>query len=168
MKQCRKCGEEKPLTEYYKRKASKDGYANWCKSCSYEYNKKWEKTPKGKLTHKLNSKKAYYKVKDTLKFKNRINNYKANNKDKKAILVNKWRNSWGSGVYGVFSNGECLYIGESTKLKCRINSHKSYSTHIAECLKQHDCWFIGILEQCDNHKEREQYYIDMYSPIYNI
>lgn len=33
MKTCSKCGEEKPLTEYRKRSASKDGLQPYCKIC---------------------------------------------------------------------------------------------------------------------------------------
>lgn len=36
-KVCTKCGEEKPLSEFYKSKREKDGYNYWCKSCQKEY-----------------------------------------------------------------------------------------------------------------------------------
>ena len=32
-KACKKCGEAKPLSEYYKRKGAKDGHRNDCKAC---------------------------------------------------------------------------------------------------------------------------------------
>jgi hypothetical protein len=39
MKRCSKCGIEKPLDEFQKRKASKDGYQSQCKVCRNKANK---------------------------------------------------------------------------------------------------------------------------------
>lgn len=39
MKRCTKCQQEKPLSEFYKRKDSKDGYRSHCKSCMGIYEK---------------------------------------------------------------------------------------------------------------------------------
>lgn len=33
MKNCPKCGETKPSSEFYRRKATSDGLQNWCKQC---------------------------------------------------------------------------------------------------------------------------------------
>tara|TARA_Y100000310_G_scaffold343310_1_gene450325 strand:- start:128 stop:817 length:690 start_codon:yes stop_codon:yes gene_type:complete len=47
MKACRICGKEKPLTEFYKRKDSPDGYRNDCKECCNKRNaitkREWKK-----------------------------------------------------------------------------------------------------------------------------
>lgn len=36
LKVCSRCKQEKPVTEFYRRKSSKDGYDSWCKRCSAE------------------------------------------------------------------------------------------------------------------------------------
>lgn len=43
MKVCKNCGEEKPLSDYYKRVASKDRLAFNCKPCSNEIASEWSK-----------------------------------------------------------------------------------------------------------------------------
>jgi hypothetical protein len=39
-KQCGKCKQLKPLSEFYKNKSTKDGLARWCKQCKKEYRQK--------------------------------------------------------------------------------------------------------------------------------
>ena len=39
MKFCSKCGKDKPLSEFHKNKALRDGYNNWCKKCRSEHSK---------------------------------------------------------------------------------------------------------------------------------
>jgi len=43
-KKCTKCRRELPLSEFTKDKTRRDGLECWCKSCSNEYNKIWQKT----------------------------------------------------------------------------------------------------------------------------
>ncbi len=68
------------------------------------------------------------------------------------------------GVYGIFEYGECLYIGESKRLNNRIAKQKSMNTK----LLYHPAYVIGIIEECNDHKEKEKYYIKQYNPKYNI
>lgn len=41
MKMCAKCGLEKPLDEFYRQTAGKDGLGSYCKLCVREYAKQW-------------------------------------------------------------------------------------------------------------------------------
>ena len=39
-KKCVHCGQEKPVTEFYKDSHTRDGLQSWCKQCSNSRNKK--------------------------------------------------------------------------------------------------------------------------------
>lgn len=43
MKTCTKCGKEKSLSEYYKRKIAKDGRNSHCKTCEHKEIYEWRK-----------------------------------------------------------------------------------------------------------------------------
>mgnify|MGYP003678747225 CR=1 FL=1 len=146
MKVCRMCGEEKPFTKFHKRKDSKDGLQLKCKPCMLNHNKKYHE-----------------------KHRKESNDYqkKYRNTDIGKQNMEKWKNKWGSGVYGIYENGVCLYIGESQILTRRIAKHKSYNSQMSEKLKTHFNWIIGIIEQTDNHQEREKFYINKLKPLYN-
>ena len=42
LKRCSVCGQEKPLSEFYNRKTSKDGKGYRCKECDSKARKKWQ------------------------------------------------------------------------------------------------------------------------------
>lgn len=58
MKKCPKCGEQKPLSEFYKNKSNKDGLQKRCKPCDIKtgqesYQKDPEKAAKKRFIRKL-------------------------------------------------------------------------------------------------------------------
>jgi len=50
-KTCSKCGEVKPLDDFYKNKANKDGASCWCKTCKNEYSKQYFRENPNKIRH---------------------------------------------------------------------------------------------------------------------
>ena len=128
--------------EFHKQKETKDGLHSWCKVCKLE-------------------KRATYR---NPKFY-----------DNRKMTISKT-----SGVYGIFSNGECLYIGESSKAQDRVKTHKwrmknhtkSYLTKAEKILYKHltnhKHIIFGMLEETENYKTREQYYINQLKPLYNV
>jgi hypothetical protein len=44
MKKCTKCGEQKPLSEFTKKKQTKDGLDLWCKHCKSAADKYWRES----------------------------------------------------------------------------------------------------------------------------
>lgn len=51
-KTCRVCKEIKPISEFYKRVDSHDGYRNDCRACCSKYTQEYHKTEKGKVVRK--------------------------------------------------------------------------------------------------------------------
>lgn len=45
MKRCYKCKQEKPLTEFARSKAERDGLFGWCRPCHAENRKRYKKPP---------------------------------------------------------------------------------------------------------------------------
>ena len=41
---CPRCGENKPLTEFYHRNNGVNGYSSYCKQCDKEYHRQWYST----------------------------------------------------------------------------------------------------------------------------
>ena len=158
MKKCSKCSVEKSLNNFQPRKDKKDGLASWCRECVISASYKHKNTPQGKKVHN-ESVKRFFKT------------------SKGKIINERYQNKWDSGVYGIYDSGICLYIGESSKLVTRISKHlfllnnpnlAGYHKPLYTKLNQnHKHIVIGILEQCDNHIEREQHYIDTIKPLYN-
>ena len=108
-KKCSKCNENKPITEFYKRKENKDGYHGVCKIC-YDlrinnYNKQ-NREKRLETCIKYNNKnkdkqKQYYLInKDRIKARNEINKnerlnyskqYYEKNKEKILIKIKEYR-----------------------------------------------------------------------------
>lgn len=47
-KECKACGEVKPISEYCRNSLGKDGYFAACKQCVYRRNVEWRKSPDGR------------------------------------------------------------------------------------------------------------------------
>ena len=82
MKTCTKCNQNKPLTEYYKKRK---GYNSRCKHCCRVYKKKYRENNPEKI-------KASYKKyceNNPEKIKAKLKKYRENNRDKKRVYMNR-------------------------------------------------------------------------------
>lgn len=66
-KVCTKCGEEKPVSEFYRNQTRADGYQTWCKSCHYKKRKtrrpvKPEKTTKARKAEKIDISQLFSRI----------------------------------------------------------------------------------------------------------
>lgn len=84
-KQCSSCGKIKPLSEFYKNKAQKDGYSNQCKECSNKSiaksitrrlnDPKWVDLKNLKRHCKLFATNKDIAIEDVLKLQKAVNDY---------------------------------------------------------------------------------------------
>lgn len=101
MKRCRKCDEEKDLSEFYSDKKSSDGKHSYCKECErarrreYHYknhekstatSRAWKKRNKQKTLAKTNE----WRAKNLDAIKERQKEYRANNRDKVNEAYRDW------------------------------------------------------------------------------
>lgn len=56
-KMCRRCGVEKPITEFYKHNHTKDDYRNECKECHSKKGKEYYKREGSKERHRVSARK---------------------------------------------------------------------------------------------------------------
>ena len=150
MKTCIKCNKEKLLTEFNFTNKKKGYRQSYCKKCA----------PRPK--YNSNWQKEYYKKR----------------KDDIKLWHNKWKE--GNGVYGIFENDKCLYVGESSRINERMSKHRTLINNIElakkyqptqvylyEKLSQHKNIIVKILEMTDDNKEREKYFINKLKPLYS-
>lgn len=86
-KKCKKCGEIKPITEFYKCKRYADGYRGWCKECCKKQAAQWNQDNK-ELTKQYN---ARYRQNNKGRKKEYDAQYYQNNKEHIKECVVQWR-----------------------------------------------------------------------------
>lgn len=87
MKKCSKCKTEKPLEEFHKRKASKDGYRHDCKECSKVTLKTWRKAN----PERDRERKRKWASENQEKLRESSRKWASENRDKVRESARKWR-----------------------------------------------------------------------------
>ena len=146
-KVCTRCKVDRSFTEYNNHPISKDGLQSWCKSCQKEFNRK--------------------------------------NVDYHSKKMQEYWASESPGVYKIFDEvtGEVLYVGESIRPERRRGEHlykrkdtkKAYKHSIINgmisegILDNTNLKFevIEYIDDVDDRKERETYWINELNPTYN-
>lgn len=86
-KQCSKCGQDKPESEYYKSRDYSDGLKKWCKSCMVANRREW--TKKNPEKNKEFRKQDY--VKHSENYKRKAKEWREQNPERKIALDRQWR-----------------------------------------------------------------------------
>ena len=111
MKKCTKCGIEKPLSEFHKNKAYKDGLRNQCKSCAAKYRACYYQENKERISEQN----ARYHQENKEIISERKSRYYQEILSKEPACVYQIINN---------KNGK-IYIGETLTAKLRWKDHLS-------------------------------------------
>jgi hypothetical protein len=102
MKRCPKCKQVKSYDEFYKRKDMKDGYSCWCKKCTNESCKNWNKKFPNKHRERCEKyRKNHPEQNKTSELKHRFSKYGITIEDYNRMVENQ--------------NGVCAICGNSSK-----------------------------------------------------
>jgi hypothetical protein len=171
MKNCKKCKQDKDLSEYYKSHKGKY-YSPWCKNCSKQKNKQY------RIDHP--EKYRQYNKKFRQDNPDYQKQYYQDNKEQFSQCRNKNNQSIPPGIYGIYEHDQLIYIGESAKPYARIAIHFSNTTNLdngspvaqnigAGILQRKNLSF-KMLEYVDDdnaRRQRETVLIQHYQPKYN-
>jgi len=187
MKKCTKCGEEKPLTEFHKKRDSKDGCRSYCKICDLEQNKLYRQENKEKINEqnklyyqenkeKISEQKKLYRQenKEKIKLYRQENKEKINEQNKLYRQENKEKVSrWRKRSYEENKINRVMSAAICSALKKR-NLSKNNSSWIKlvdytlEELKQHLEKQFEPWMNWDNHglyeKDKQKWHIDHIKP----
>jgi len=108
---CSRCKKEKPITEFYKDKNTKDGLTCWCKECKEEYGKKYcQKNKEKTRKYKRKYNREYYQNN-----KERIRELHQRNNPIRYWCLQTISNHKRKGFEVLFTAEELLSIAEKTK-----------------------------------------------------
>ena len=169
LKECTKCGETQPVSEYHKNKTYSDGLGSHCRSCVKSYQKKHYQSNK--------ERKFEYNKKYNEANKEKISEHKKEYVQKLPAAVYKIENK---------TTGK-IYIGQSTQYPRRWRNHRFYMRHgkhdnprVQHDYDEHglDSFEFSIIQEYPNDTpreillEHEQQLIDEYiaegKELYNI
>ena len=157
-KKCSRCGEIKKAKDFSTNKQVLSGLTSWCKPCMKE--RRENETVKEeyyKKHGKYDSREEMLRVREE-------NKRTRSERLKKKVL--EYRNSWGSGVYLVITDGG-NYVGYSKYLRTRRDSHNSKRLRPDSCIAGvYKVLEFQILEVTTD-KSREQYWIHKLNPELN-
>jgi len=162
VKQCRKCGEHKPIEQYDWAHKAKGYRKSYCRDCSIDTYSKWK-------IDNLEKHNAWFEE----YYKNNPHQYGITNKPKGRPMNEELK----SGVY-LITNTETgeTYVGCSNDIKRRIWRHfynrgRSKNKLISKALKTYgkEAFTSQVLEYCEKEIkfEREAYWITQYGCEYN-
>lgn len=127
LKTCSVCKTEQPVSNFYKRSASKDGLCPKCKACSFLYSKNYVAANKEKISK--NQKKYYQENKQ--KHKKYFHEYYQNNKNKIKKIVRDYYQE---------NREKILSKRQENKERFNKQSNDYYHKNKERCSEKHKIW----------------------------
>ena len=145
MKKCFRCGEEKPLSEYYKHPKMADGHLNKCKECAKSDSRKRGSDPeyerkRNKLPHRVEARKAYAKTE--------AGRLAANRSKRKYCANNPRKRKAHSAVSNAIRDGklergtECEVCKATEKLHAHHDDYAKFLDIRWLCVACHKAWHL--------------------------
>jgi len=172
IKKCTKCGLEKTLNEFHKRKDQKDGLVHQCKSCKSKSDNKYREVNKDKLNKKkkeyreanreklrIDGRKRYVKKKEEIYEKQK--EYRENNKEKVVASKKRWRDE---NIDEIREKGRNYYKENDEKIKEYQKKHykenKEYISDRSKVYRENNKNEIKLKRQRyrSTHKEQRNAY----------
>ncbi len=146
LKRCSKCGEERPLEEFYKDKTKKYGRSSYCKICSSQ---------RCKLYYQKNSE----------VIKNASSNWQKNNRDKRNAAAKKWKDMHRDEVRAAgreyYRKNKHIYDRYNALNKDRLNEiHRNWVYKNKEKVKifQKESYLRNYEKNRHKYRERRKLY----------
>ncbi|MEE9354787.1 MAG: hypothetical protein V3U75_04280 [Methylococcaceae bacterium] len=148
-KRCFDCKKNKPLTEYHKNCATKDGYQDDCKCCRNKRSEDYRKTTEGKIYNRKYMRKYNKTEKRKTYFRNyrTSENYKTSQKNshEKSILKTPERFKARSIVSNAVATGK---LASAKTLTCSCGEQAEQYHHHKGYAKEHWLDVIAVCMPC--------------------
>ena len=131
MKKCNKCKQIKDESEFYKNKAQKDGYCNYCKKCFNEYSKQlYAKDP-----FRYKSTRQQWHNKNIEKHKKLQKEWSMKNKEEITKKAREWRNK---------NKERHSQVQRARRIRLKIGAFNAYGGCICVCCGESILEFLSI------------------------
>lgn len=145
VKQCTKCDELKPISEFGKHKLGKDGLRPCCKLCHCKQSKQWSKANplKKKLQNRIYHRENRLKNRDKQIQHGR--EYRKENRASEANRLREWRRANKNKHQAHIAVRQAILKGELKKQTCRICNYADTEAHHCDYSKPLDIlWFCKV------------------------
>lgn len=164
-KTCTKCGETKPLSEYYKDKSKLSGYKFSCKTCAKDYMTHYRKKNKEHLTEYCKEyNKEYYQTKGST-IRKACKEYRDSNKSKTTYWASKRRASKVNATPPWLTEEQESFIHSVYSFRYRISGvvgREYHVDHIVPLQGENVCglhvpWNLQVIPAKDNISKSNTY-----------